>query len=292
MVELFYTLAERIKTNKPSVLITITKTRGGTPGKTGFKVLVGEEGRIAGTIGGGAVEFHAINKCKELFNSKDSFFNEIIQLVDSEKQPLSAESISSANLNKQLTKLVLPAWCGGEVELFYEIYSLKKILYIFGAGHVGAAVAELAVRQGFFVEMFDNRKDILDAIPENSSIIKHFNEYPPSPFNFELNKEGYALIVTQSHKNDLPVLEFLLNNYPGLKYIGMIGSKPKVTECIRIVKEKYKDNISLNNLYAPVGINIGGDTPMDISLSILAELFAVINNKPANHMRLTYSEIE
>src|SRR5674476_870245 len=57
MVDLFLKLSERIKENRPSILITITRTRGSTPGKTGFKILIGEEGRIAGTIGGGAVEF-------------------------------------------------------------------------------------------------------------------------------------------------------------------------------------------------------------------------------------------
>jgi xanthine dehydrogenase accessory factor len=293
MVDLFRKLSERIKENKPSILITITKTRGATPGKTGFKILIGEEGRIAGTIGGGAVEFHAIDKCKELIKSNSSYYNEIIQLVDTdrgqgEKVNLKKESDPSLS---GITKIVLPAWCGGEVELFYEIYRNQNILYIFGAGHVGAAVSDLAVRHGFYVELFDNRKDILDALPENSYSQKHLTEYPPAPFNYQLDQNGYVLLVTQSHRHDLPVLDFLLKNYTGFKYIGMIGSKLKVKECVLFLKEKYGKDISFDNLYAPVGIDIGGDTPVDISLAILAELFAVINNKQATHLRLNYSEI-
>ena len=293
MVDLFRKLSERIRENKSSILITITKTRGATPGKTGFKILIGEEGRIAGTIGGGAVEFHAIDKCKELIKSNSSYYNEIIQLVDTdrgqgEKVNLKKESDPSLS---GITKIVLPAWCGGEVELFYEIYKNQNILYIFGAGHVGAAVSDLAVRHGFYVELFDNRKDILDALPENSYSQKHLTEYPPAPFNYQLDQNGYVLLVTQSHRHDLPVLDFLLKNYPGFKYIGMIGSKLKVKECVLFLKEKYGKDISFDNLYAPVGIDIGGDTPVDISLAIIAELFAVINNKQATHLRLNYSEI-
>ena len=293
MVDLFGKLSERIRENRPSILITITRTRGATPGKTGFKILIGEEGRIAGTIGGGAVEFHAIDKCKELIKSNSSYYNEIIQLVDTDKgqgEKVNLKKESNPSLSG-IMKIVLPAWCGGEVELFYEIYRNQNILYIFGAGHVGAAVSDLAVRHGFYVELFDSRKEILDALPENSYSQKHLTEYPPAPFNYQLDQNGYVLLVTQSHRHDLPVLDFLLNNYPGFKYIGMIGSKLKVKECVLFLKEKYDKAISFDNLYAPVGIDIGGDTPLDISLAILAELFVVINNKQATHLRLNYSEI-
>jgi xanthine dehydrogenase accessory factor len=293
MVDLFQKLSERIKENKPSILITITKTRGATPGKTGFKILIGEDGRITGTIGGGAVEFHAIDKCKELIKSNSSYYNEIIQLVDNDKGQ--AEKVNFKKDNETTpagtTKIVLPAWCGGEVELFYEIYKKQNVLYIFGAGHVGAAVSDLAVRHGFYVELFDNRKDILDALPENTYSQKHLIEYPPAPFNNELNTNGYVLIVTQSHRHDLPLLDFLLKKYPDFKYIGMIGSKLKVKECIMFLKDKYGKDISFENLYAPVGIDLGGETPVDISLAILAEIFAVINNKPTSHLRLNYHEI-
>ena len=292
MVELFRTLAERLKENKPSILVTITKTRGGTPGKTGFKILIGEEGRIVGTIGGGAVEFHAINKCKELFNSSSTSFNETIRLVDNEKQPVKSDSVNlSTDSLQPTTEIVLPAWCGGEVEIFYEIFNHKNILYIFGAGHVGAATADLAIRQGFYVELFDNRKDILDALPVNIYSQKHLIEYPPAPFEHKLNTNGFVLIVTQSHKHDLPVLNYLLTTYPDMRYVGMIGSTLKVTECIRIEKEKFGKKISLDNVYAPVGLNIGGDTPAELSVSIMAEIFAIMNKKQANHMRLNYSEI-
>ena len=137
MDDMFRQLSERIKENKPSILITITKTRGATPGKTGFKILISEDGRIAGTIGGGAVEFHAIDKCKELIKSNTTYYNEIIQLVDNDKRQEEKVNFKkeSDTILSGITKIVLPAWCGGEVELFYEIFKNQNILYVFGVSY-------------------------------------------------------------------------------------------------------------------------------------------------------------
>src|ERR1035437_3182340 len=111
MVDLFRKLSERIKENRPSILITFTRTRGATPGKTGFKILIGEEGRITGTIGGGAVEFHAIDKCKELIKSNATYYNEIIQLVDNDKgQEAKVDFKKDNETPAGTTKIVLPAW--------------------------------------------------------------------------------------------------------------------------------------------------------------------------------------
>lgn len=284
MHQFFQTLSDRIKLNKPTVLVTIIKTRGATPGRVGFHMLVGEEGRIIGTVGGGAVEFHALNQCSEFLKGDERFLNETIVLVDDENVKNSS--------GKGEVKIVLPAWCGGEVELYYELFRSDRILYIYGAGHVGAEVAALALRQGFFVEIFDDRKEILNTLPENTYSCKHLIQYPPADFNVQLNPKGYVVILTQSHKHDLPVLDYLLNQYPELKYIGMIGSTLKVKECIINLKQKYGNKFSLNNLYAPIGINIGGDTPSEIAISIVAELFSILHNKEAKHMRLNYSDIK
>lgn len=284
MIELFQILNDRIKDNKPSVLVTITKTRGSTPGRTGFKILVGEEGRICGTIGGGPVEFYVINKCKEFIKGSESHSYELIQLVD-RQEPKTDDSVSG------VTKIMLPAWCGGELELFFELFSNEKLVYIFGAGHIGEAVALLASQQGFFIELFDNRKDVLEQIP-NLSGKKHLIEYPPASFEYELKENTFVVIVTQCYKFDLPILEMILTKYPAMKYIGMIGSKLKVKKCIQYLNEKHGNKLSYDNLYAPVGIDVGGTTPAEISVSIMAEIMAVANNKEAAHLRIKSSSIQ
>lgn len=283
-MELFQILAERIKENKPAVLVTITKTRGSTPGRTGFRILVGNEGRISGTIGGGPVEYHAIEKSKELLNGNILHPNEIIQLVDCDNPGMD-------NSDPGITKLILPAWCGGELELLYELFGKEKVVYIFGAGHIGNAVASLASQQGFFIEIFDDRKDVLDEF-HNIPGKKHLIEYPPAPFNYELQENSFIVIVTQCYKFDLPILEMILNKYPQMKYIGMIGSKLKVKKCIQYLNEKYGGKFNYNNLYAPIGIDVGGNTPAEIAVSIMAEIMAVDNNKEAPHLRLKFNNIK
>lgn len=284
MIELFQKLTERIKENKPAVLVTITKTKGSTPGRTGFKILVDETGRVEGTIGGGPVEFHAINKCKEFLKGKESHSYEVIQLVD--RQCSDKDGSASGS-----TKIMLPGWCGGELELFYELFSSKKLLYIFGAGHIGAAVASLASQQEFFVELFDNRKEVLDMIPDFTGR-KHLIEYPPSPFSFELKEDAFVVIVTQCYKFDLPILEMILTKYPAMKYTGMIGSMLKVKKCFQYLNEKYGNKLSYENLYAPMGIDIGGTTPAEITVSIMGEIMAVANHKEASHLRIKNSIIQ
>lgn len=284
MMELFQKLADRIKENRPTVLVTITKTKGSTPGRTGFKILVGEEGRISGTIGGGPVEFYAINKCKEFIKGRESHSYELIQLVDRQDPKLD-------NSVPGVTKILLPGWCGGELELFYELFSNEKLLYIFGAGHIGEAAALLASQQGFFIELFDNRQEVLDQIPD-TSCRKHLIEYPPAHFNYELKENAFVVIVTQCYKFDLPILEMILTKYPGMKYIGMIGSRLKVKKCIQYLNEKHGNKLSYDNFYAPVGIDIGGTTPAEISVSIMAEIMAVANNKEASHLRIKRSGIQ
>jgi xanthine dehydrogenase accessory factor len=278
MIELLHKLTESIKENKPAVLVTITKTKGSTPGKTGFKILADENGRIAGTIGGGPVEFYAINKCMEFIKGNEYHSYELIKLVDVEGPEID-------NSIPGVTKIKLPGWCGGELELFFELFKNEKILYIFGGGHVGAEVASLASQQGYFVEIFDNRQKVLDLIPDDICK-KHLIDFPPLNLNVQLKENAYVVIVTQCYRFDLPILEMMLTHSPVKKYIGMIGSKLKVKKCINYLNEKHGNKLSYENIYSPIGIDLGAETPAEIALSIMAEITAVANNRQAAHLRL------
>jgi xanthine dehydrogenase accessory factor len=107
-----------------------------------------------------------------------------------------------------------------------------------------------------------------------------------------LDENAFALLVTHFHAHDLDVLKYLYKFYPGMKYIGMIGSTKKVKESISKLKATLKGNTSLENLYSPVGLDIGGETPNEIAIGIMAEIQSIIYKKEAKHFRLNYSEIE
>ncbi len=290
MIEVFRTLEERLKSNQASVLVTIVDMKGSTPGKTGFKMLVGSEGRIAGTVGGGGVEFYAVNKSIELLQKGDNNFSETLIMKDSllgnEKNNIVVKSNDKVEIN---------ALCGGEVTLFYEVYNSLKTIYIFGSGHVGQAVARLAKQLGYYIIIFDNRSNILEEVSEDNCNQKKLIDLPNLHLKeknyLQLDPNGYSVILTHNHSNDLQVLEFIFKNYPDMKYIGMIGSKRKVKEGLSFIKNKFNHKLNLDNLYAPIGAEIGGDSPNEIALSIIAEIQALANGKKVNHLRLNYDEI-
>ena len=290
MKEVFEALNKMIGENTSAVLVTIIEMKGSTPGKAGFKMLVGEEGRVAGTIGGGGVEYYAIKKSKELIQSTQENLLETLVMKDT----LSGSEPNNIEV-KNDNGIKINALCGGEVTLFYEVIRPAKTIYIFGAGHVGRAVAMLARHLNYYVSVFDNRKEILDELTPDVFNEKKMTELQNLPEKdksyLELDVSGFAIILTHNHKNDLQVLEYIYKNYPEMNYIGMIGSKRKVKEGIAYLKKRLGENIDFNNLYSPIGIDIGGDSPNEIALSILAQIQALANGKEIKHLRLNYNKI-
>ncbi|MDP1994937.1 MAG: XdhC/CoxI family protein [Ignavibacteria bacterium] len=288
MIEIFQTLQDRIKDNKPSVLITITDVKGSSPGRVGFKMLVGKEGRVAGTVGGGGAEFHIMKKAQRLLEENVQNFSEIILLTQDKNE---GEKI------KVKTKDVarMDALCGGEMKVFYEVFRYERVLYIFGAGHVGQAVAKIARQLNFYVVFIDNRKELLAELHDslyNKQIYFDFTKLAEADrTSIPLDENAFTLLVTHFHSHDLDVLKYLYRCYPEMKYVGMIGSKKKVKESILKLKATLKENVSLENLYSPVGLDIGGETPNEIAIGILAEIQSIIYKKEAKHFRLNYSEL-
>ncbi|MCK9426354.1 MAG: XdhC/CoxI family protein [Ignavibacteriaceae bacterium] len=288
MIEIFQTLQERIKENKPSVLITITEVKGSTPGRIGFKMLVGDEGRVAGTVGGGGAEYYIMKKAKKLIEENAQNFSETI-LMTKEKNDVEKIKIKNKDI------VPMDALCGGEMKVFYEVFRYEKIMYIFGAGHVGQAVAKLAKQLNFYVVFVDNRTEMLEEINDslyNKKIYYDFSKLAAAEkTSIPLDENAFALLVTHFHAHDLDVLKYIYKFYPGMKYVGMIGSKKKVKESISKLKATLKENTSLENLYSPVGLDIGGETPNEIAIGILAEIQSISYKKEAKHFRLNYSEI-
>ncbi|MGE5500120.1 MAG: XdhC family protein [Syntrophothermus sp.] len=281
LTEYYRAIEDSLKENKTIVLVTVTGVRGSAPGKTGFRMLADDKARIMGTIGGGGGEFHALEKCRELIKKREKYFSERLLL-----------GAGNSLVNDGTNVEKLEALCGGEVSLFYEVFTPVKELYIFGAGHVGQAAERIAVMTGFRCTFIDGRKEILDSIEKQSNTATI--EFDLSKLNdsgterLKLNDNAYVLILTHSHIHDYDVLKFIYTHYPKMKYVGMIGSVKKVRQCLNDLRRDLGEDIDLSNLYSPVGLAIGGETPAEIALGILAEIQAVDNGKYIKHMKLEY----
>ena len=150
-------------------------------------------------------------------------------------------------------------------------------LVLFGAGHVGKALYALARLQDIDVTVIDSRDEILSKQDfPNADLIKvDYNDLSTLKLNVY---NPYFCIFTHGHSGDKACLEWCLKQ--NSEYIGMIGSKGKVKATFeKLLKEGYKEE-QLLKVHAPIGIKIGGDTPQEIAISIMAEIIQTYSSKP------------
>ena len=276
-MDLYEKLSEFRKKGKDVVIVTVTEKDGMGPADVGKKMLVSEDNEAFGTVGGGAIEYYAREKCKEVLKNRQSFSEKYV-LIDRE-------------IKVDDGSIVLPMACGGRATLFYEFLGPKQYVYIFGAGHCGAALAKILKPLGFFVTIIDERDYVINALDDSADVKVNegFVEY--------IEKHGlpdnrYIVVCTPSHTNDYNVLNKILELKIKPKYFGMLCSKKKVGDYLARAFETYGKDIDLTNFYSPIGLQTGGDSPEEVAISIAGELLSVHYGKEKinSHMRDTMSE--
>lgn len=233
-------------------LASIINTVGSIPGSSSAKMLVRDDGTIAGTIGGGAGELEVIAIAREV--------------IESEKP-----QTVSFNLTKR-PGIDAGMVCGGSLDVFVEPIVPNPTLYIFGAGHTGLATYRVARSAGFDVVMVDDRKEFAnrERFPDAREIVvtdldSATRQLAPTPASFIVS-------LTPGHLSDMRVLRWAITT--PARYVGMMGSKRKVAG---IFQELQKEGIAAErfaHVHAPIGLAIGADTPEEIAISVVAELIA------------------
>jgi xanthine dehydrogenase accessory factor len=162
---------------------------------------------------------------------------------------------------------------GEQIELFMEPVVSDPMLYVFGGGHVSSQIVPLASKVGFKVAVIDDRTDFADPanFPEAEKVLQY-------PFKGVLEKlpvdeSSFVIIVTRGHLHDKTVLEQCLRTKA--RYIGMIGSRRKKAMIYEKLLEEGFTRQDLDRIYAPIGLDIGAETPEEIAVSIVAELIQV-----------------
>ena len=274
MVDIYQKLTELRKQGKDVVIVTVTEKEGMGPADVGKKMLVSENNVAFGTVGGGAIEFYAREKCKEVLKTRQSF-TEKYYLIDRE-------------VKVDDGSVVLPMACGGKATLFYEFLGPKQYVYIFGAGHCGAALARVMKPLGFFTTIIDERDFVINALDDSADVKVNegFVEY--------IEKHGipddrYIVVCTPSHTNDYNVLNKILELKIKPKYFGMLCSKKKIADYLQRAFDVYGKDIDLSNFYSPIGLQTGGDSPEEVAISIAGEILSVFYGKADinSHMRDT-----
>ncbi len=239
----------------------MTDTQGSSPRKEGTTMGINENGKISGTIGGGALEKEVIERS-----------------IDSIKE----------GKNKRLTLKLndegeLHMECGGKTEMYIKVFIPSDRIIIAGCGHIGKELYFLSNYLNFRTIMLDDREEFADQafFIHSDEVLK--GDIYENLRGIDITSNDYIVIVTRGHKYDQEALEAVVNS--NAKYIGMIGSKHKIIHILNSLTAKGITEEVLNKVYAPVGIDISNGEPKEIAFAILGEILKVKNGGSGDHLK-------
>lgn len=163
--------------------------------------------------------------------------------------------------------------CGGTMEVYVEPILPDPTLVILGAGHIGQCVAEIVRRLGFKILVADDRIKYASSGRFPSAEAIYVDSWEEIFKKLPVNDSSYILIATRGHRYDLACLRFAVQT--PAKYIGLLGSRRKIELLFEALRNEGIDPATFERVYAPIGIEIGSETPEEIAVSIAAELVAV-----------------
>ncbi len=234
-------------------LATIVQVRGSIPSYESAKLLVREDGSMMGTIGGGCVEAEVWNAAREV--------------IESEKPKHLTFSLGQdAAYDNGLI-------CGGQLNIFVEPIVPQPRAFIFGGGHVSKSISKVATLAGFSTVIVDDREAFAnkDRFPEADET--YAEEYEAVFPKLAVTSSSYLIIVTRGHRDDMRVLRWAVGT--PAKYVAMIGSKRKTISVIHELEKEGFERSAFEKIFAPMGLDIGAESPEEIAIAVVAEMIAV-----------------
>jgi xanthine dehydrogenase accessory factor len=245
-------ISKLLEQGKNSVVVTMVNVRGSAPQEIGARLIVGDEGRLFGTIGGGKIEEKSIAHAKMLL------------ALDSNHDFIEWNLQTDVGMT-----------CGGVVSLFFE--KVKAIanwkIAVFGAGHVAQELIPLLLKTDCHIKCIDSRLDWLDKLPEHFKLQKIHSENMKEVIK-TLDPRTFVALMTMGHAHDLPILIEAMTRdiFP---YIGVIGSDSKARVLKSDLKKQGIDEKLIDHLHCPIGEPFGNNLPVEIAFSIVAQLITV-----------------
>lgn len=241
----------------PTVLVTLVRQIGSTPQDVGAKMLVGEGGFRAGTVGGGRVEHRAIEYAQELLADVQRDSCELVEW----------------NLQRDIGMT-----CGGVVTLLFERFHIAPWrVVIFGAGHVAQSLVQCLLLLDCHIVCVDDRAEWLAQLPPSDRLSAVQMASPPE-FVSEMREPDAVICMTKGHATDLPVLESLFRGGCSPAYLGVIGSASKRRALRKGLLAMGVTEEWLAQIRCPIGMPIGTNHPGHIAVSIAADLIALRTN--------------
>ena len=257
---------------------TVVDTSRSVPRRPGAKMLVFRDGSISGTVGGGEMEARVVAES-------------VAALADGRCRLLSYRLVDPGRGD--------PGVCGGDVQIFVEPHMPKPTVIVMGYGHVGRAVAQLAGWLGFRVVAADDRPmaegdppgnadsdslatGSMDPSAATEAAAGHIEDGVLDELVIgsvddllagrRIDRDVSVVLVTRNVDVDAAALPALLATDAG--YVGVMGSERRWATTRARLEAEGADPAALDRVHAPIGIEVGAETPEEIALSIMAEVVA------------------
>ena len=161
---------------------------------------------------------------------------------------------------------------GPTLRVYVEVHHPHPDLVIVGAGHIAQPMCSMGAAMGFRVIVVDDRPDFAtrERFPEADRVVRvDFRD----PFeSVPIHSASYIVLVTRGHKYDFECLRHLLETEVEPPYVGMIGSRRRVRAAFSQLKGEGMPRDRLSRVRAPIGLDIGAETPVEIAVAVLAEI--------------------
>lgn len=246
--------------NCPFALAQIVESRGSTP-RHSAQMLVREDGTILGTIGGGMVERKVIDAALAALKEKTP------RLFHGRMARNGADAVGSD--------------CGGAMSVYISVHGLRPRLVLIGGGHVNRAIARGAALLGFEIAIADIYLESLNPqfFPASAQLV-HAESFSAAVEQLAIRPDNYVLIATNN--KDSEALDKLI--VQPVAWLGLLASRRKVQVFLQKLRDSGVDEENIARLHAPVGYNIGAETPNEIAVSVLAEILQRKNQAPGGLM--------
>lgn len=228
---------------------SVVKTSGAAPCGVGSKMLIHADGTISGSFAGSKTDGKVLQEALQALREGRTYTTHIHLDADQ------GEAVGS---------------CGATLEVFFEVLRPEPRLIIAGAGYVAQALSRLAAQLDFRIVVVDDRRDLADPHSFGDNVQLTFGDIPQTIRELEPDEASWIVIVTRGHHLDKDALHAALET--NAAYVGMIGSPSKVKH---IFKDLLKEGLTAERLarvHAPIGLDLGAETPDEIALSIAAEM--------------------
>lgn len=238
-----------LKRGEQVTIATVVKTVGASPCSVGTKMLIRADGTANGSFAGPLTDGRVIELARRALREGRSFMTHVHLDADQ------GEAVGS---------------CGATLEIFFEVLRPESRLIIAGAGYVAQALARLASQLDFHIAVVDDRRDLADPAVFGDHVQLVFGNISETLQALEPDEGCFIVIVTRGHHLDEETLRAALESHA--TYIGMIGSPSKVKHIFKDLIQQGFSHETLKRVHAPIGLDLGAQTPDEIALSIAAEI--------------------